>query len=331
MSLTSTTLPDGVDAFLAKAGWRDAAIEPLPGDASFRRYFRIRRGEQTALLMDAPPPQEDPTPFLRAARWLDDNGMRAPLILAEDAGKGLVLLEDFGTARMRDYLDEHPDDETDVYAGAIDALVALRSLPPGPFLNYTTSEYLREVRLFTEWYCPAQKLYADIPGYIAAWETVLRDLLPRQRPGVTVLRDYHAENIMLLGALHKQGLLDFQDALVGHPAYDLVSLLQDARRDVSPELETAMVDRYLAATRDDRETFLADYARLGAQRNIKIVGIFVRLWKRDGKARYLDLIPRVWRQLERDLAHPALAPVAAWFAVNVPASLRESAGGTFEA
>jgi len=325
------TLPAGVEPFLAAAGWGSATIEPLAGDASFRRYFRLTRGEQTALLMDAPPPQEDPAPFLRAARWLDANGMRAPLILAEQAEQGLVLLEDFGTARMRDYLDDHAADEMDVYAGAVDALVALRALPPGPFLNYSISEYMREVRLFTEWYCPAQRLYVDIAGFTAAWESALRDLLPRQRPGVTVLRDYHAENIMLLGALNKQGLLDFQDALVGHPAYDLVSLLQDARRDVSPHVEAAMIDRYLAATGDDRETFLADYARLGAQRNTKIVGIFVRLWKRDGKARYLDLIPRVWRQLERDLAHPALAPVAAWFEANVPATLREAAGGEFSA
>jgi aminoglycoside/choline kinase family phosphotransferase len=323
------TLPAGIDAFLAKAGWAGADIEPLAGDASFRRYFRIRNGDQSAMLMDAPPPKEDPAPFLRAARWLDDNGLRAPRILAEDAARGLVLLEDFGDHRMRDYLDAQPGDEMEVYAGAIDALVTLRRLPPGPFVDYTMSEYLREVRLFTEWYCPAQNLYADAKGYTAAWEAALAPMLPRQRPGVTVLRDYHAENIMLLGALHKQGLLDFQDALVGHPAYDLVSLLQDARRDVSPEIEASMIGRYLAATGDDRERFLADYARLGAQRNAKIVGIFVRLWKRDGKMRYLDMIPRVWRQLERDLAHPALAPVAAWFATNVPAPLREAAGGEF--
>ena len=323
------TLPAGIDGFLAKAGWSDAVIEPLPGDASFRRYFRIRKGDASAMLMDAPPPNEDPTPFLRAAHWLDDNGLRAPHILAEDAARGLVLLEDFGDHRMRDYLDAQPGDEAEVYAGAVDALVALRRLPPGPFLDYSMSEYLREVRLFTEWYCPAQNLYADVKGYTAAWEAALAPMLPRQRPGVTVLRDYHAENIMLLGALHKQGLLDFQDALVGHPAYDLVSLLQDARRDVSAQIEAAMIARYLAATGDDRDTFLADYARLGAQRTAKIVGIFVRLWKRDGKPRYLDLIPRVWRQLERDLAHPALAPVAEWFAGNVPAALRQTNGGDF--
>ena len=319
-------LPDGIDAFLAGAGWRDAAIEPLPGDASFRRYFRVRRGDKTAMLMDAPPPHEDPAAFLRAAKWLEGNALRAPLIHAEDAARGLVLLEDFGETRMRDYLDEWPDDETEIYTAAVNALIELRRLPSGPFLDYSLSEYQREVRLLTEWYCLARGLYVDTAGYGAAWEQVLTPLLPRQRPGVVVLRDYHAENIMLLGSLQKQGLLDFQDALNGHPAYDLVSLLQDARRDVSPQLEAAMFDHYVAQT-GEGEDFLADYARLGAQRNAKIVGIFVRLWKRDGKRRYLDLIPRVWALLERDLAHPALAPVAAWFDANIPAELRAAGGG----
>lgn len=324
----SDNLPQGVDAFLAAAGWRDAVIEPLAGDASFRRYFRIQRGEKTAMLMDAPPPNEDPAPFLRAAKWLDANGMRAPYVLAEDAARGLVLLEDFGEVRMREYLDSWPADEREIYRAAIDALTDLHRLPPGPFLDYSMSEYMREVKLFTDWYCPAQNLYIDGASFVSAWEKSLGDLLPRQRPGVTVLRDYHAENIMLLGGLHKQGLLDFQDALVGHPAYDLVSLLQDARRDVAGELETEMFDYYVgkAAPGDD---FLADYARLGAQRNAKIIGIFVRLWKRDGKPRYLDYIPRVWAHLERDLSHPALAPVAAWFDANVPAELRAAGGGNF--
>lgn len=326
----SVTLPEGLETFLETAGWADAAIEPLAGDASFRRYFRVRCGEQSAMLMDAPPPNEDPRPFLRAAKWLDANGMRAPRIFAEDEGRGLVLLEDFGPARMRDYLDQWPDDEREVYAAAVDALVALHALPPGPFLDYGMSEYQREARLFIEWYCPAQKLYVDAAGYAAAWEEALRPLLSRQKPGVTVLRDYHAENIMLLGSLHRQGLLDFQDALVGHPAYDLVSLLQDARRDVSPELEADMFDHYLRATGVPVDTFLADYARVGAQRNAKIVGIFVRLWKRDGKPRYLDLIPRVWALLERDLAHPALEPVARWFDANIPAELREAGGGSYD-
>lgn len=326
----STNLPADLESFLAQAGWAGARIEPLAGDASFRRYFRVTRADgETAMLMDAPPPNEDPTPFLRAARWLDLNGLRAPRILADRADRGLVLIEDFGHARMRDYLDQWPDDEAAVYKGAVEVLAQLRELPPGPFLDYSLSEYLREVRLFVEWYCAAQYLDVDAAGFISAWEAVLGELLPRQRPGVTVLRDYHAENIMLLGALEKQGLLDFQDALIGHPAYDLVSLLQDARRDVSPELEAEMFDHYIQATGADPETFLADYARLGAQRNLKIVGIFVRLWRRDGKPRYLDLIPRVWALLERDLAHPALEPVARWFDANIPDHLRAANGGSY--
>jgi len=322
----SDGLPSGVDAFLAKAGWGGAEIEPLPGDASFRRYFRVRHGERSAMLMDAPPPNEDPEPFLRAAKWLDANNLRAPHILAEDAARGLVLLEDFGDVRMREYVDEWPNDEREIYRAAIDALVSLSRLPPGPFLDYSLSEYLREARLLTEWYCPAQGLNVDAAGYAKAWEDVISQLLPRQRPGVCVLRDYHAENIMLLGAIDKQGLLDFQDALNGHPAYDLVSLLQDARRDVSPELETEMFDYYVEQAEVGTD-FLADYAVLGAQRNAKIVGIFVRLWKRDGKPKYLGYISRVWALLERDLTHPALAPVAQWFDANIPASLREAGGG----
>ncbi|GHC86448.1 aminoglycoside phosphotransferase family protein [Novosphingobium pokkalii] len=329
----TSDLPVGIDAFLARAGWAGALIEPLPGDASFRRYFRVRRGEDKAMLMHAPPPQEDPQPFLRAARWLDANGLRAPHILAEEAGEGWVLLEDFGDTRMREYVDAWPQDEDAVYRAAIDTLVQLAQLPAGPFTAYGMAEYMREVCLFIEWFCPARALYVDAAGFQAAWEQVLAPLLPAQRPGVTVLRDYHAENIMLLGGLDAQGLLDFQDALAGHPAYDLVSLLQDARREVSPELEARMFDYYVQKARPQGD-FLADYARLGAQRNTKIVGIFVRLWKRDGKARYLDYIPRVWAMLERDLAHPALAPVAAWFDANIPADLRDPAGrlgGSFAA
>ena len=187
--------------------------------------------------------------------------------------------------------------------------------------------------MFIDWFCPARGLYVDGKSWAEAWDKALGPLLSRQRPGVTVLRDYHAENIMLVGGLEKQGLLDFQDALVGHRAYDLVSLLQDARREVDPALEAAMLDYYVAQSGADA-SFAADYARLGAQRNAKIVGIFVRLWKRDGKPRYLDYIPRVWALLERDLAHPALAAVAHWFDAHIPADLRDPAatlGGQFAA
>ncbi len=327
-------LPDGLNEFVASAGWGDAGIEPIPGDASFRRYFRLRRADgmeqQTAMLMHAPPPEEDPTEFLRVGQWLREQGMRAPEIYAHQPDGGWVLLEDFGDDRMRDWLDVHPGAETHAYEGAIDALVELHQRPAGPFSPYDIPTYLRETALLTEWYCPALGLKVDESGYEAAWEEALGKLIARQSRPVTVLRDYHAENIMLLGdpaTRAPQGLIDFQDALVGHPAYDLVSLLQDARRDVGPELEATMLARYMERARADGD-FLADYALLGAQRNAKIVGIFTRLYKRDGKPRYLDMIPRVWSAMERDLEHPALAPVAKWFAANIPAELRQSGGGT---
>ncbi len=318
-------LPAGLDEFLEQAGWGGAQVEPLPGDASFRRYFRVRKRGERAMLMDAPPPHEDPRPFLHVGKWLCDRGLRAPAIYAERPEQGLVLIEDFGNDRMRDWLDDHPQAEEATYARAIDALVALHRQPPGPFDPYDMDVYQREAGLFVEWYCPAMALEVDAAGWRAAWDAVLEPMLPRQQPGVTVLRDYHAENIMLL-ADGEQGLIDFQDALVGHPAYDLVSLLQDARRDVDPTLERRMLDRYLAQAAGGAE-FEADYARLGAQRNAKIVGIFARLWRRDGKPRYLPMIPRVWRAMERDLVHPALAPVAEWFAANIPQPLRDGGGG----
>jgi len=325
-------LPEGLDDFLAQAGWGGAAVEPLPGDASFRRYFRVRDPQEagrSAMLMDAPPPHEDPRPFLHVGKWLAEHGLRAPRIYAERLDSGLVLIEDFGADRMRDWLDRHPKAEEAVYARAIDALVELHARPPGPFAAYDMETYLREIALFPEWFCRLARLDVDVAGFESAWRQVLAPLLERQGPGVTVLRDYHAENIMLLHPDEQgggeQGLIDFQDALVGHRAYDLVSLLQDARRDVAPELEQRMLARY-AASAGTGDDFLADYARLGAQRNAKIVGIFSRLWKRDGKPRYLDLVPRVWEAMERDLAYPALEPVARWFDTNIPRAVREAKG-----
>lgn len=331
-------LPLGLDEFVTASGWGGAVIEPIPGDASFRRYFRLRRKESadrgpdhpTAMLMHAPPPEEDPAEFLHVAAWLSAQRIRAPEILAADPARGWVLTEDFGDDRMRDWLDAHPEDERMAYEVAVDALVELHERPPGPFSSYDVATYLREATLFTQWYCPAQSLDVDAAGYERAWEEVLWPLVARQSPPVTVLRDYHSENIMLLkgGAGDPlQGVIDFQDALVGHRAYDLVSLLQDARRDVSPELEQAMLARYCERAGADAD-FHADYARLGAQRNAKIVGIFTRLLKRDGKPRYLGFIPRVWAAMERDLAHPALEPVARWFAANIPEELRQENGGT---
>ncbi|WP_176484618.1 aminoglycoside phosphotransferase family protein [Sphingomonas spermidinifaciens] len=310
--------PAAARDFLASIGWGDAEIEPIAGDASFRRYFRIVAPGRHAILMDAPPPHEDPRPFLSVARWLTDRGFAAPEIYGEDLERGLVLLQDFGNARMRETVDAAPESELRLYEEAVRLLIRLRDHAPMDLPPYDLDVYLREARLLVEWYAPALGLEVDVEGYDRAWEAVLGTLPP---PGVTVLRDYHAENLMLIEGAETLGLLDFQDALAGHPAYDLVSLLQDARRDVPAAVEAAMLDLYMRTVGAD-DSFATAYHVLGAQRNAKIVGIFTRLWRRDGKPRYPTLCPRVWGYLERDLAQPALAPVAAWFDANIPSHLR---------
>jgi aminoglycoside/choline kinase family phosphotransferase len=232
--------------------------------------------------------------------------------------RGLVLLEDFGDRRMREHLDDHPEDEAEIYRAAIDTIVRLAGTPAAHAQPYDIATYLREVQLLTEWYMPAMALSCDANVFNQMWVDALAPLASCQ--DVTVLRDYHAENIMLLDD-GEQGIIDFQDALMGHPAYDLVSLLQDARRDVRPELEADMLAYYLTAANPGPD-FDAHYALLGAQRNTKIIGIFTRLWKRDGKERYLSFLPRMWGLLERDLAHPALANVKQWFDAQIPTEVR---------
>ena len=309
--------PAAATEFLRALGWDDGEILPLAGDASFRRYFRVVAPGRSAVLMDAPPPEEDPKPFIDIACWLHERGFGAPEIFGSDLAHGLVLLEDFGDARLRETVDAAPESELRLYEAASDILIQLRDHAAADVPAYDASYLHREAALLTDWYCPAIGIDADVDGYVAAWEQVI-PLALAERP-VTVLRDYHAENIMLVE--RGLGLLDFQDALAGHPAYDLVSLLQDARRDVHPDLEAALIDRYLRITGAGEE-FVTAYHVLGAQRNAKIVGIFTRLWQRDCKPRYPGLCPRVWRYLNHDLEHPALAPVKAWFDVNLPVELR---------
>ena len=313
------TPPAEAHTFLAAHGWGGATVLPLAGDASFRRYFRVLDGARTAVLMDAPPPHEDPRPFIAVAQWLTERGFGAPRIHAIDEAHGLVLIEDFGNDRMREAIDADPDAASALYGNAVDVLVALRGHPAGDWRAYNRAELQREAALLVEWYCPALGLDVDTAGYVEAWDAVLHHASYDR--AVTVLRDYHVENLMLVGESRTLGLLDFQDALAGHPAYDLVSLLQDARRDVDPALEQAMLERYRGAT-GEGEAFMRAYHVLGAQRNAKIIGIFTRLWKRDGKDRYPSLCPRVWSYLERDLACTELAPVARWFDANIPAQLR---------
>ena len=280
------TPPAHAAEFLAACGWGGAEILPLAGDASFRRYFRVVSGGRSAVLMDAPPPHEDPRPFIAVAEWLAGCGLNAPEIIARDLDRGLLLLADFGDLRLRETLDSDPERERELYERATDVLVHLHGHPPMAGLKaHGLDQWLEEVKLFTEWYCPAVDAEVDVATYVAAWRQVL-DPVARDGLGpVTVLRDYHAENIMLVegrdGVAHF-GLLDFQDALAGHPAYDLASVLEDARRDVPPEIEQTMIARYIAATAQGPK-FERAYWALAAQRNTRILGVFTRLWKRDGK------------------------------------------------
>lgn len=314
--------PPHAPGFLERHGWGGARIAPLAGDASFRRYFRIHRPEGTAVLMDAPPEKEDSRPFLAVGRHLDTLGFSAPQPLAADLEAGLILLEDFGDDRVGPFLAQNVTHERAVYETAVDILAALHEHPPGDVAPYAEDELLREARLFPDWYLPAVGV-VEAPGYDAAWAPLWPHVLAG--PRVLTLRDYHADNLMILDrpGMRRLGLLDFQDALAGHPAYDLASLLQDIRRVVSSELEAAMIDRYLGARPGvDAFAFRTAYDILAAQRNIKILGVFTRLYVRDGRASYPAFHPRLWEMVTHNLASPALAGVAAWFDAHVPPAAR---------
>ena len=179
--------------FLAASGWEGAEILPLAGDASFRRYFRVVCGERSAVLMDAPPPHEDPRPFISVAEWLIGTGLSAPEILARDLEKGLLLLGDFGSVRLRETLDEDPDRERELYELATDVLVHLHGHPPMEGLRpHGLEQWLDELALFTDWYCPAVGAEVDLEGYRKAWTEVLEPIANDGLGPVTVLRDYHA-------------------------------------------------------------------------------------------------------------------------------------------
>ena len=320
--------PAAASGFLHNAGWGGASISPLAGDASFRRYFRVSDGQRRAVLMDAPPPHEDPRPFIAVAEYLCEVGLSAPAILARDLDHGLLLIDDLGDDRLRETLDDAPDVEQSMYAVATDVLVHLHAHAAMAGLKpHGLEQWLDEVMLFPDWYAPALGFEIDREAFRDAWAQALGPIAADGLGSVTVLRDYHAENVMLVagreGVAHF-GLLDFQDAVAGHPAYDLCSVLEDARRDVSPVVEREMLDRYIAAT-NAPAAFERAYWALAAQRNTRILGVFCRLWKRDGKAHYTGFQPRMWGLLERDLAQPGLEPVRAWFDAHVPPEQRASA------
>jgi aminoglycoside/choline kinase family phosphotransferase len=354
-------------AFLAASGWGAASVTPLPGDASTRHYARLAMGGRRALLMDQPqdaeaplaPPDADAETrrrmgynavarlagadigrFAAVAGWLRAQGLAAPDIYAADMAAGFLILEDLGDALFADVM-AAGGEEAELYRAAVDVLARLHQsgapsqLGEGtPLFRYDETALLAETDLLTEWFLPLAlgrtAMVAETREHRALWQTALRPLL--DAPPVFVHRDYHAQNLLWLPQRTgpaRVGLIDFQDAVAGSRAYDLVSLLEDARRDVSSQMAEAMTAHYLArADVADPAAFRAEMRVIAAQRNAKIAGIFARLYARDGKARYLALLPRVWRYLERDLAEPALADLRAWYDRVIPRDKRSDPGET---
>ena len=352
---------EAMSAFLARhSPWDAAQARYLQGDASARAYARLASNGQKGVLMNSPrqpdgPPirnglaysriahlAEDVRPFVAIADALRAGGLSAPDIFAADLDTGFLVLEDFGDRVFgREIASGCSQDE--LWRAATEALVALRRLPVPASMaledgsNYALPRQDRgvlqiEAELLVDWYWPAL-LGASVPAdarasFLDVWNGVFDRVLAG--PQGWVLRDYHSPNLIWLeerkGAA-RVGIIDFQDALNGPAAYDLVSLLQDARLDVPEDLEASLLAHYcrLAAADGpsfDRHEFAYAYAALGAQRNTKIIGIFARLAKRDHKPAYLAHIPRIWRYLERDLAHPELRQLRAWYDTHLPPERR---------
>src|SRR3954468_3990239 len=349
------------EPFLRQSGWGDAAVAPLPGDASTRTYARLTRGGETAMLMHQPQAAETATAaagaseserralgynavarlagadcgrFAAVAEYLRGRGLAAPQIYAADLPRGLAIIEDFGDALFADVLKDGASEE-ELYKAAVEILARLHAQPapaelPGgfPLHAYDQLALLAETDLLTQWFVPLalgrQATEAELAEHRSLWRAALDGIADSS--AVFVHRDYHAQNLIWMpqrSGLGRVGLIDFQDAVAGSPAYDLISLLEDARRDVSPDIAMRATRHYLEAmqaqgTPLDEAQFRREMAVMAAQRNAKIVGIFARLYKRDGKARYLAFLPRVWAYLERDLAHPALADLQAWYDRVIP-------------
>ena len=342
--------------FLDETDYAEAASEYLQGDASARGYARLKLGHRAAILMNSPkaadgPPirdgkpysqlvhlAEDVTPFVAVAGVLRERGLSAPAIYAFDLQRGIILLEDLGDTTFKRALD-NGSPMHELYGAAVDVLLAIAGRPRSELLpieaeapyrlpHYDAGALLTEATLLIDWFWPAlhgkPTPEAQRKDFIGLWLPLLEDAATADK--TLILRDYHSPNLMWLKereGLKKVGILDFQDALIGCAAYDLVSLLQDARLDVPEALEAELLARYCAARSAKEKQFSSDrfralYATLGAQRNTKILGIFARLAKRDGKRGYLAHIPRVARYLARNLDHPALARLKVWYARELP-------------
>jgi N-acetylmuramate 1-kinase len=314
--------------FLARAGWGDAHRRHLAGDASDRRYERLQLGAATAVLMDNPPGgADDPAAFLAMARHLRGLGLSAPRVLADDFAQGFLLLEDLGDDLFARLLAYDPSREAELYAPAVDTLLHLQAAPaPVGLPDLTARDWAKAAAFAPAWYAfAATGQKPDATAFCTALTTALQR--HADGPRVLILRDYHAENLLWLPdreGLARVGLLDFQLGQMGQPGYDLVSLLQDARRDVAQATEAAMIARFATATGTDPDRFHAHCASLGAQRALRILGVFARLGLVAGKPQYLPLIPRVWGQLQRNLAHPALAELRVICDAILPAPTPET-------
>jgi aminoglycoside/choline kinase family phosphotransferase len=307
-------LNDSAREFLNATAWRDAACEPLTGDASARKYFRLRKDKRSAVLMDASQVLESVAPFIQINQHLQQLGFSVPAILSRADEKGFLLLEDFGDATFARLLDNQSDPEK-LYTLATDVLIALHQHPqaiPKDLRVYHPEKMLEDIELFLEWHTISKAGQAE-------FRTVWREVLPlaHQVPASLLLRDYHVANLMLLPdrqGVRQAGLLDFQDAYRGPVTYDLVSLLEDARRDVPEELKKKMAARYLAHFPAlDQNAFETSMAILAALRHTRVLAIFERLSRREGKLEYKQLhSPRVERLLQNTLHHPMLAGVKQW-------------------
>ena len=325
---------DAMDQFLIRIGWEGAKRTMLAGDASFRRYERVHHKNIVAVLMDAPPPWEDVRPFQAITTHLAAFGLSVPNIIAADETEGFLLLEDLGDHSFTRLLRAEPAREAELYLTATDALIAIHQASRAneaalavALKPYDMDVYLRETALFAEWFLPQivgiDRARALRTEFLALWRTLLGGAELKQT--TLVHRDYHADNLFWLDERPGHlavGMIDYQDALLGDPAYDLASLLEDARRDVSPSTMADCFARFTTGTGEEAHRFANRYAVVAAQRNAKIIGIFARLAIRDGKAHYLDYLPRVWAHFMHDISHPALAPIRAFVEAHVPAHYR---------
>lgn len=316
------------EAFLQKNNIENCEVTKIAGDASFRSYYRVISRAEKYILMFAPPGFEDLQPFIKIDNFLVERGFSAPKIMALDESLGFLLLEDLGDDTYSKVLASDMSQELTLYQKACDCLLELHEIKESPknIQSYNHDLLLREVMLFVDWYLPLKKhsmRLEEVAEFKKAWMKLfdhlgqLAGLLDHQKKNedpVLVLRDYHADNLMVLPdrtGNNQVGLLDFQDAVMGSRAYDLVSLLEDARRDVSAENRVNIFEHYLENSNCDAEAFQNDYEILSLQRNIKIVGIFSRLSMRDGKNHYLDFLPRVLNfiTLRLESRNPVLSPI----------------------